>query len=162
MREIERCPLTGASKAVSMLSNVPMIIVGTEECTYYTKSMLRMKGMDENCYSVVLNKNDVTFGAFEKVENACCELLEEKSCKELYIITTCVVEIIGDDYSKITENILKKYKTKVHILRTNHYTGKNGEYGMELVFGSGKKINKMSMIMKMAKRKLGGGRREFN
>ncbi|MFI3229239.1 MAG: nitrogenase component 1 [Bacillota bacterium] len=164
--DINRCPLAGAAKAVMMIDGALMLVVGTEECTYYTKATMEMQGCGSKCLSVVLNKNDVTFGCLETVTEATYELLEEYKPKALYIITTCVVEIIGDDFTQLAQEASQKYGVPIKVIQTNHYKGKDGKYGMELVFNASKEMgqsaHKISSMFAMIGRKLGnrhGGKR---
>lgn len=157
-RNISRCPLAGAAKAVTMLDGAAMLIIGTEECTYYTKSSLEMKGDGSNCFSVVLDKNDVTFGSLDTVSEAVYELLDEYTPKALFLITTCVVEVIGDDFTALAKEASEKYNLPVKIVQTNHYKGKDDEYGMNLVFDAAKEIgqkpHKFGSMVKMLGNKL--------
>ncbi|MFI3167126.1 MAG: nitrogenase component 1 [Bacillota bacterium] len=158
--DISRCPLSGAAKAVTMIDGASMLIIGTEECTYYTKSSLEMKGDGNNCFSVVLDKNDVTFGSLDTVTEAVYELLDEYTPKALFLITTCVVEIIGDDFTSLAKEASEKYNLPVKVIQTNHYKGKDDEYGMDLVYDAAKEIgqkpHKFSSMAKMLGDKLGG------
>lgn len=130
---MERCPLTSAAKAIANIEGAVMLIIGTEECTYYTMSGLTRRGRGDSCYSVVMDKHDVTFGSADKVAAAIEELLTDTKPSALFIITTCVPEIIGEDYQSIVQEAEKKFKLPIHLLITNHYSGKDGEYGIELV-----------------------------
>lgn len=133
MAGVERCPLSGAAKGISTIEGAVMVVIGTEECSYYTKTSLDMGGRGDCCYSVVMDKQDVTFGFEEKVASALEELLEETKPKVLFLVTTCVPEIMGEDYQALAKEVEKNHKIPVHIIQTNHYSGKNGEYGFELV-----------------------------
>ena len=66
------CPLFGAALTVRQLKNAVMLVIGTEECTYYTKSLSlvygEFGGLDGRCLSFVMDKHDVTFGCKEKLE----------------------------------------------------------------------------------------------
>ncbi|MFI3285265.1 MAG: nitrogenase component 1 [Rikenellaceae bacterium] len=128
-----RCPLSGAAKAVMMIDGATMIVIGTEECTYYTKTTLSMRGGGAKCHSLVLNNHDVTFGCSEKVAKAIDSVIAESNPKSLFLITTCVVEITGDDYTSVALDAEEKYNIPVKVIQTCHFKGKNGEHGMELV-----------------------------
>ncbi|MFI3115292.1 MAG: nitrogenase component 1 [Clostridia bacterium] len=130
---MERCPLSSAAKAIASIDGAVMLVIGTEECSYYTQSGITRRGRGDSCFSVVMDKHDVTFGSAEKVALAIEELMEISTPKNLFIITTCVPEIIGEDYQSIVQETQEKYKLPVHLLSTNHYSGKDGEYGFELV-----------------------------
>ncbi|WP_249030123.1 nitrogenase component 1 [Tannockella kyphosi] len=156
---INRCPLSGATKAVMMVDGAAMLVIGTEECTYYTKSSLEMKGDSSNCFSVVLDKNDITFGSLDTVSEAVYELLDEYKPTALFLITTCVVEIIGDDFTALALEASAKYNLPVKVIQTNHYKGKDDEYGMDLVFDAakdlGQKPHKFNNITNMIGNKIG-------
>lgn len=165
--DMERCPLCGAAKAIAMMDGAAMLIIGTEECTYYTKSTLEMRGMGADCFSVVLDKNDVTFGSLQKVTEAVEELFLEYKPKELFLVTTCVVEVIGDDFTALAQDATERYGLPVHIIQTNHFQGKDAEYGFDLVMksggessrrGVGRSVGKHKMFFGKIKRKLGGRR----
>lgn len=146
MSSIERCPLSGAAKGIASIEGAVMLIIGTEECSYYTKSSLDMGGRGDCCYSVVVDKQDVTFGSGTKVASAIEELMAETKPSALFLVTTCVPEIIGEDYQALAQETEATYKIPVHIISTNHYSGKDGEYGFELVekaTGSSIQRNKM-------------------
>ncbi|MFI3253404.1 MAG: nitrogenase component 1 [Eubacteriales bacterium] len=130
---MERCPLSSAAKAIASIEGAAMLIIGTEECTYYSKVGIIRRGGGDICFSVVMDKHDVTFGSADKVAAAIDELMEITTPKTLFLVTTCVPEIIGEDYQSIVQEAEEKYKLPIHLLTTNHYTGKDGEYGFELV-----------------------------
>lgn len=156
--DIVRCPLSGAAKAVSMIDGAAMLVIGTEECTYYTKLSMNLKGNGDTCFSVVLSKNDITFGSIDTVTEAVHELLSEYTPKALFLITTCVVEIMGDDFTALAKESSKQYGIPVKVIQTNHYNGKDGEYGMNLVRDAAKELdqttpNFFSRMAKMFNRK---------
>ncbi|MFI3208878.1 MAG: nitrogenase component 1 [Eubacteriales bacterium] len=161
--DLERCPLSGAAKAIQMIPDAAMLVIGTEECAYYTKSMLEMKGGGDTCFSVILDKNDVTFGSVEKVTDAVHELMSEYKPKSLFLVTTCVVEVIGDDFTALALDASEQYQIPVKVIQTNHFKGKDAEYGMEQVMEAAEEIgvkpNKMGMAFKMIGSKLSGSKR---
>ena len=159
-----RCPLQGAAKAVMMIDGAAMIVIGTEECTYYTKATLSMRGGGAKCHSLVLNNHDVTFGCSEKVAEAIDKVMNESKPKSLFLITTCVVEITGDDYTSVALDAEEKYGIPVKVIQTCHFKGKNGEHGMELVRNAAAPFAKMpsmgGMMIERLKMKMQGKRRE--
>lgn len=161
--DLERCPLSGAAKTIHMIPNAAMLIIGTEECAYYTKSTLAMKGDGDACFSVILDKNDVTFGSIDKVTDAVHELMSEYKPKALFLVTTCVVEVIGDDFTALALDASAQYQIPVKVIQTNHFKGKDAEYGMEQVMEAaeeiGMKPNKMGMAFKMIGSKLSGSKK---
>ena len=71
------CPLFGVALTASYIKNMPLVVVGTSECTYYTKNFAyhRQHGKD-SVYSVAIKENDVVFSAEKKVKNAVKQIIE--------------------------------------------------------------------------------------
>ena len=99
------CPLMGAAMAVRGIQDAYMLLVGTDECAYYTKHMTLYSqdfgGVDGRCLSVVLDAQNVTFGCAAKMEEAFDELVREYHPKAVFLVTTCIPELIGDDMDAI-------------------------------------------------------------
>lgn len=66
------CPLFGSALILKGVTDALMIVIGTDECTYYTKKFSlgydSFGGMDGRCVSLVLDQHDVTFGCAKKLE----------------------------------------------------------------------------------------------
>ncbi len=128
------CPLMGAAMAVRGIRDAAMLIVGTDECAYYTKHMTLdsedFGGVDGRCYSVVLQAKDVTFGCASKIESAFKELMEYTP-QAVYIVTTCVPELIGDDMDAIAAGLEDEYGIPVMAVHTEHFKCDNHLPGLE-------------------------------
>lgn len=106
------CPLLGAMLTVKEIEDSVMLVVGPDECGLYTKMATSTGGMKpKGCeiFSVVLEQHDVTFGCQEKLDEAIEELMDEYSPKAVYLVTTCVVEVIGDDIESMAESYSERY-----------------------------------------------------
>ncbi|MBQ1492761.1 MAG: hypothetical protein IIZ39_12455 [Blautia sp.] len=54
------------------------------------------------CVSVTIDQHDITFGCAKKVEEGYAELMETEKPEAVFIVTTCVPEIIGDDFDALS------------------------------------------------------------
>lgn len=118
------CPLMGAAMIAGGIKDCLLVIVGTDECSYYTKSLTlsdRYGGINGRCVSVVLNSHDVTFGSAESMHKAFKEIVAEYRPKCVMLVTTCVIEVIGDDYDAIAEELTKQYSIPVMAVHTEHF-----------------------------------------
>lgn len=118
------CPLMGAAMIAGGIDDCLLVIVGTDECSYYTKSLTiseRYGGIGGRCVSVVLDSHDVTFGSTESMHKAFAEIVEEYQPKCVMLVTTCVIEVIGDDYDAIAEELTRKYQLPVMAVHTEHF-----------------------------------------
>ena len=129
------CPLMGAAMAVRGIKDARLMIIGTEECSYYTKHMTiyseEFGGLYGRCVSVVLDDHDITFGCNKKLEDAFKEMIEEYSPKAVYLVSTCVVEIIGDDIDAIADIFTEQYQISVMPVHTEHFKCENHLPGLE-------------------------------
>ncbi|MBQ8185814.1 MAG: hypothetical protein IJ037_02970, partial [Clostridia bacterium] len=71
--------------------------------------------------SVVLDQHDVTFGCQEKMDEAFAELMEEFNPKMVYLVTTCVVEVIGDDIDAMAMGYEAQYKLPVIVVHAENF-----------------------------------------
>lgn len=118
------CPLMGAAMIAGGIDDCLLVIVGTDECSYYTKSLTiseRYGGIAGRCVSVVLDSHDVTFGSTESMHKAFAEIMAEYQPKCVMLVTTCVIEVIGDDYDAIADELTRKYNIPVLPVHTEHF-----------------------------------------
>ena len=128
------CPLMGAAMIAGGIDDCLLVIVGTDECSYYTKSLTiseRYGGIGGRCVSVVLDSHDVTFGSTESMHKAFAEIVEEYQPKCVMLVTTCVIEVIGDDYDAIAEELTRKYQLPVMAVHTEHFKCEDHFSGFE-------------------------------
>ena len=75
------CPLMGAMLTIRAIKDSVMLVLGPDECAYYTKMATSGNGSmsADGCQivSVVLEQHDVTFGCQEKLEEAMEELNDD-------------------------------------------------------------------------------------
>lgn len=116
------CPLFGVALTASYIKNMVLVVVGTSECTYYTKNFAyhRQNGNDK-VYSLALDEKDVVFGAQSKVEKAIKEIIKIENPEAVMIVTTCVPELIGEDYSSIEFSLQGEVDIPIFVVNTEHF-----------------------------------------
>lgn len=129
------CPLMGAAMAVGGIENSMIVVIGTDECTYYAKNMTigseKFGGINGRCVSVVLDDHDVTFGSTKTMHNAFAQIMEEYNPECVFLVTTCIIEIIGDDYDAIAEELSEQYNIPVMAVHTEHFKCEDHLPGLE-------------------------------
>ena len=129
------CPLFGAMLLIQRIQGAACLIVGTDECTYYAKSAAMSAGrlgkMAESCYSLVLSQTDISFGSGEKLKQAVQEILQEDGIRILFVISTCLVELIGDDFDSLCQALEEETGAKIPVVHTEHFRSENHLQGME-------------------------------
>ncbi len=123
------CPLMGAMMAVRGIADALLLVIGTDECTYYTKQSTihneNFGGLDGRCVSLVLGQHDVTFGCKNTLYDTFEELMQEYQPKAVFLVTTCVVEVIGDDVDSMSDELSEKYGIPILPVHTEHFKTEN-------------------------------------
>ena len=118
------CPLMDAMLTIKEIDNSVMVVIGPDECAYYTKMATSGGNMRANgceIVSVVLDQHDVTFGCQEKMDEAFEELMEEYNPQAVYLVTTCVVEVIGDDIDAMARGYSRQYGLPVIVVHAENF-----------------------------------------
>jgi len=118
------CPLMGAMLTIKEIDDSVMVVIGPDECAYYTQLATSGGAMKANgcrIVSVVLDQHDVTFGCQEKMDEAFAELMEEFNPKMVYLVTTCVVEVIGDDIDAMAMGYEAQYGLPVIVVHAENF-----------------------------------------
>lgn len=126
------CPLFGVAMIASFLSDLAVLVVGTGECTYYAKGFAygNQKGED-NFYSLVIGKHDLTFGCGSKVLHAVAQIREENRHGAIMVVTTCVLEVIGEDLESLLWDYGAEQKIPLLVVKTEHFKCGSHIPGME-------------------------------
>lgn len=116
------CPLFGALLVASYVKGLVVLNIGSEECTFYGKdfSRMRQKGKDL-VFSLVTHKNDITFGIEDKVREAVGDIIRFHDPKAILLISTCVVELIGEDIGAIASALEKEVDIPLLFVKTEHF-----------------------------------------
>lgn len=116
------CPLFGALMAASYLKDLAVLNIGTEECTFYGKDFSRIRqGGKDLVFSLVTHKNDITFGLEEKVSKAVHDIITTFSPKAVLLISTCVVELIGEDVGAMAKALTHTHRLPILFVKTEHF-----------------------------------------
>ena len=142
------CPLFGVALTASYIEDLAILVVGTSECTYYTKVFSSNKNKDK-VYSLVLKEKEVVFGADKTVKEAVKYIKELENPTGIMIVTTCVPELIGEDYSGIKVEIEEEIGLPIFVVRTEHYKCNSHIPGMT------RAMNSLIEVMKDVKEKSG-------
>ena len=131
------CPLFGSALILKGVTDALMIVIGTDECTYYTKKFSlgydSFGGMDGRCVSLVLDQHDVTFGCAKKLEAGIRQMYQERKPSAIFLVTTCVVEITGDDVDSIGDVLSDELGIPIVTVHTEHFRCESHMQGMERV-----------------------------
>ena len=116
------CPLFGVALTASYVRNMVVIVIGTSECTYYTKNFAyqRQKGQDK-VYSLVFEDSEIILGAGDQVEQAVKDIIEIEQPDAVMLVSTCVPEVIGEDYTGVQFSLNSEIDTPIFVVQTEHF-----------------------------------------
>jgi len=103
------CTLTGALSATTHVRDAVTIIHGPKGCTHHNFSLLHATAAENerlflpDLISTNLSESDIVFGGekalFEAISSA-----SQRNINAVYVLSTCVIETIGDDVSGVCGN----------------------------------------------------------
>ena len=157
------CPMHSAVSEGSKVKGLSMLVVGSAECTYYSRGPSnRRKGRltpDETTLSwaYMLSENETVFGCRDGLEKAINEMLD-LGAEPLLVVATCIPQLIGDDIEGLCDEIADERGAKVFAISIPHYSCISTSKGISAFMGG--MINVMDPMQKTPKRinVLGGGR----
>jgi len=120
------CPLFGVALTAGYVSDLFVLVVGSDECTYYTKSFSidrknGIAGLEDNFLSFALDKDDVVFGCQEKLQEAVVEIDRRYRPRAILLVTTCILELIGEDLAALIYSVQEHVQAKLLLVKTEHF-----------------------------------------
>lgn len=129
------CPLFGVALTALLVEDMKVLVVGTEECTYYTKMFAigREKSGEaaDNILSLVIGQDDVVFGGADALREALICIDTEYKPKAILVVTTCIPEITGEDYNAVIQSMRQSINAKLMCVKTEHFRCSNHLPGIE-------------------------------
>ena len=126
------CTLTGALSVTTHIRNTASIVHGPKGCTHHNFSLLHATGLDNETVplpalvSTALCESDIVFGG----EGALIRTLEsvaEQDVEAIFVLSTCIVDTIGDDVAAICS---REYGLPVVIVPTAGFLGGTFQNGV--------------------------------
>ncbi|WP_440952137.1 nitrogenase iron-molybdenum cofactor biosynthesis protein NifE [Methanococcoides sp. FTZ1] len=107
------CVYSGARVALNPVTDAVHLVHGPIGCASYTWDIRGSKSSDSETYRTSFSTDmkglDVVFGGETKLSNAIDELVEQYNPPAIFVYSTCIVGIIGDDLEAVC-----KSSTEIH------------------------------------------------
>lgn len=100
------CTLTGALSVTTHVRDAVSIIHGPKGCAHHNFSLFHATGLDNDNVTVpdlvssALAESDIVFGGEDALVRA-IEAAQSKKIAAVFVLSTCVVETIGDDVEEV-------------------------------------------------------------
>lgn len=129
------CPLFGVHLTLENISGVSMLVIGTADCGFYAyKTMKNFADPRKHRARIlcgVLEEFDVIHGCGNDLKMILLQLDQDPETKMIVVITSCVIELIGDDIDGIVHEMKKKCKTPISVIRTENFKTTDYLQGVE-------------------------------
>ncbi|ABR49646.1 nitrogenase MoFe cofactor biosynthesis protein NifE [Alkaliphilus metalliredigens QYMF] len=127
------CVYCGARVVLNPITDAYHIVHGPIGCASYTfdirGSLSSGEEIYRNSFSTDLREKDIIFGGEKKLEAAIDEIVAENNPRLIFIYSTCVVGVIGDDIEGICRMAEEKYHIRVIPVQSSGFAGnKNAGY----------------------------------
>ncbi len=121
------CVYCGARVVLNPITDAFHIVHGPIGCASYTwdirGSLTSGPETYRNSFSTDIRENDVIFGGEKKLSAAIDEIAEKFSPKVIFVYSTCIVGVIGDDVDSVCKNAEKKHSIRVISVKSPGFAG---------------------------------------
>lgn len=121
------CVYCGARVVLNPITDAYHIVHGPIGCSSYTwdirGSLSSGEQIYRNSFSTDLKEKDVIFGGEKKLTAAIDEIVEKHHPKVIFVYSTCIVGVIGDDTDTICKAAEKKHSIRVIPVKSPGFAG---------------------------------------
>ena len=121
------CVYCGARVVLNPITDAIHLVHGPIGCASYTwdirGSLSSGAELYRNSFSTDLKERDVIFGGGKKLTIAIDELMEKYQAKLIFVYSTCIVGVIGDDLKAICAEASRKHNIEVIPVESSGFIG---------------------------------------
>jgi len=125
------CVYSGARVVLNPVTDAVHLVHGPIGCVGYTWDIRGAKssGVETNrsSFSTDMKEIDVVFGGEKKLSNAIDELVELYHPPVIFVYSTCIVGIIGDDLEAVCKTASKKHNIPVLPVKSEGFKGNKSD-----------------------------------
>ena len=137
----QHCSFRAVAGTVPLIKNSCALLLGPAICLYNAKLSMNMRSLTadprpNNLLFVNYSQDDIIFGFHDKVREAILQAEEEHHPEVLFLITSCLQEIVGEDFDSCIDRIRPLVNAKLLIIHTENFTCEGAAPGVENMFKS--------------------------
>ncbi len=121
------CVYCGARVVLNPITDAFHIVHGPIGCASYTwdirGSLSSGSDLYRNSFSTDLQEKDVIFGGEKKLMAAIEEIMEKHHPKLIFVYSTCIVGVIGDDVEAVCKKLSLKYGARIIPVKSPGFSG---------------------------------------
>lgn len=128
------CPLFGCTLLMQKMERTAVVILGTEECGFYSKEIMKVMRpdgyMEAPVYCYALEESDIVFGCEEQVLDLLREICRRDEPEMIFLVSTCVTELIGEDMAGLVEKAGEQIPAKLLYVDADNFKQNSHVDGM--------------------------------
>jgi nitrogenase molybdenum-cofactor synthesis protein NifE len=133
------CAFFGVAGMVPLIRNSHALMVGPAVCLYNAKLNINLRALTsdprpDNLLLLLLDQEDIIFGAHEKVRQGVLEADKRYRPEVLFVVTTCTQEIIGEDFDAAVAEIRPQLGARLLVIHTDNFTCGDASPGIERTY----------------------------
>jgi len=121
------CMYCGARVVLNPITDAAHVVHGPIGCASYTwdirGSLTSDSEMYRTSFSTDLREQDIIFGGEKKLEKAIDEIVVREHPKVVFIYSTCVVGVIGDDVKAVAKRTSERHGIEVIPVHSSGFSG---------------------------------------
>lgn len=121
------CVYCGARVVLNPVTDAAHLVHGPIGCSSYTwdirGSLSSGAELYRNSFSTDLQEHDVIFGGEKKLNLAIDEIIAKYQPKLLFVYSTCIVGVIGDDLEAVCRHAAKKHGIQIIPVQSSGFIG---------------------------------------
>ncbi len=149
------CAFRVVANTLPNIANSVALLLGPEICLYNAKlgsSLFSLTDMPlpNNLLFLLFSSEDITFGVSQKIRDAVIDVCTRYKPEVLFVVTTCLQEIIGEDFDVLIEETENAVSVPLIGIHTENFTCESALPGFENTYMSLIKLMKKQEIEKGA------------
>jgi len=121
------CVYCGARVVLNPITDAVHLVHGPIGCASYTwdirGSLSSGSELYRNSFSTDIKENDVIFGGEKKLSRAIDELVCKYDPKLIFVYSTCIVGVIGDDIDAVCKAAAQKHNIEIYPVQSSGFIG---------------------------------------
>lgn len=133
------CAFRAVAGIIPLIKNSYGLLLGPAICLYNAKLTTNIRSLTSDprpntLLFLTYSQDDIIFGFHDKVREAVLEVDRKYRPQVLFLVTTCLQEIVGEDFDASVEEIQREVKARLLVIHTDNFTCENASPGIENVF----------------------------
>jgi len=133
------CSFRAVAGSVTLIKNAYALLLGPAICLYNAKLSMSSRSLTSdprpnNLLFLEYTQDDVIFGFHKKARETILEIDRRYHPELLFVVTTCLQEIVGEDFEATIDEIRPMVKARLLVIHTENFTSQEATPGIENLF----------------------------